>query len=78
MEGDEGDTSTWSTTGGGSVTVSVAVPDLPSTDAVILVEPALIPVAIVALPDDGLIVATEVRLLVHLKVLPDITVPSDP
>ena len=29
--------------GGGSVTVSVAVPDLPSTDAVIVMEPATNP-----------------------------------
>ena len=56
------------------VTVNVAVPDTPSTVAVIVVEPAF---RARANPDDGLIVATEVRLLVHLKVLPGISVLSD-
>ena len=73
IEGDDGDTVTRSTTGGGgggSVTLRFAVPDLPSTDALIVVEPALTPVAVVAVPDDGLIVATEVLLLDHVKVLP--------
>ena len=66
----DGDTVTRSTTGGGSVTVSTAVSDLPSTDARIVVEPAFTPLAVVAVPDDGLTVATVVLLLVHLKVLP--------
>ena len=64
----DGDTVTRSTTGGGSVTVSMAVSDLPSTDARIVVEPAFRPLA----KPDELMVATEVRLLVHLKFLPDI------
>ena len=48
----------------------MAVSDLPSTDARIVVEPASSPVAVVAVPDDGLTVATVVLLLVHVKDLP--------
>ena len=70
---DDGLTVTLATTGGGSVTVNVAVPDLPSTFAVIVVEPASTPVA----NPDELMVATEVLLLVQAKVLPDIIVLSD-
>jgi hypothetical protein len=44
---------------------------------VIIVEPELTPVAVVDVPEDGLTVATEVILLVHAKVLPEISVPSD-
>ena len=77
IDAEDGDTSTRFTTGGGSVTLNVAVPDTPSTVALIVVEPALTPVAVVAVPDDGLTVATEVLLLDQAKVLPIITVPSD-
>ena len=70
IDTDDGLTVTRSTTGGGSVTVSVAVPDLPSTVAVIVVEPASTPVA----KPDELMVATEGLLLVQVNVLPDIIV----
>ena len=59
------------------MTVNLAVSDLPSTDALIVVEPAFTPRAVVDDPDDGLTVATERLLLVQLNVLPGITVPSD-
>ena len=64
---------TRATTGGGSVTVNLAVPDLPSTDALIVVEPAFTPLA----KPEELMVATEVRLLVHVKVLPGMASLSD-
>ena len=70
IDTDGGLTVTRSTTGGGSVTVSVAVPDFPSTVAVIVVEPASTPVA----KPDELMVATEGLLLVQVNVLPDIIV----
>ena len=73
IDTDDGLTMTRSTTGGASVTVSVAVPDLPSTVAVIVVDPASTPVA----KPDELMVATEVLLLVQVKVLPDIIVLSE-
>ena len=59
--------------GAGVVTVSIAVPDSPSTSAVIVAEPACLPSA----RPDELTVATVVLLLVHVKVLPDISVLSD-
>ena len=74
IDTDDGLNVTRATTGGGSVTVSVAVPDTPSTVAVIVVEPASTPVAN---PDESM-VATEVLLLVQVKVLPDIIVSSEP
>ena len=73
IDTDDGLTATRATTGGDSVTVSEAVPDTPSTAAVIVVEPASTPVAN---PDESM-VATEVLLLVHVKVLPDIIVLSE-
>ena len=73
IDTDDGLTATRATTGGDSVTVNVAVPDTPSTFAVIVVEPASTPVA----KPDELMVATEVLLLVHVKVLPDIIVLSE-
>ncbi len=63
-------------TGGGSVTVRVAVSETPSTVALIVVEPSSTPVAVVADPDDGLTVATEVLLLDQAKDLPVISVLS--
>ncbi len=74
IDGDDGLTVTLFTVGGGgSVTVNVAEPDTPSTVALIVVEPASTPVA----NPDELIVATEVMLLVHVNVLPDITMSSE-
>lgn len=58
---------------GGLVTVKVALPDLPSTLALIVVEPLL---TAVANPDE-LTVATEVLLLVQVKVLPNIRSSSE-
>ena len=49
------------------------MPDLPSTVAVIVVEPASSPVA----NPDELMVATEALPLVHVNVLPDIIVLSE-
>ena len=65
IDTDDGLTVTRATTGGDSVTVSVAVPDTPSTVAVIVVEPASTPVA----NPDALMVATEALLLVATEVL---------
>ncbi|MDE2999460.1 MAG: hypothetical protein OXU79_10340, partial [Gemmatimonadota bacterium] len=73
IDTDDGLTVTRATTGGDSVTVNVAVPDMPSTVAVIVVEPASTPVA----NPDALMVATEALLLVQAKVLPDIIVLSE-
>ena len=73
IDTDDGRTATRATTGGGSVTVNVAVPETSSTVAVIVVEPASTPVAN---PDES-IVATEALLLVQVIVLPDIIVLSE-
>ena len=73
IDTDDGLTVTRATTGGGSVTVSVAVPGMPSTVAVIVVEPASTPVAN---PDESM-VATEGLLLDQMKVLPDISTSTE-
>ena len=59
--------------GVGSVTVNVAVSDLPSTSAFIVVDPASFAVA----NPELLMVATDVSLLVHVMVLPEISIPAD-
>ena len=69
IEGDAGETTTRSTGGGGgSVTVNFTALDTPSTSAVI----AVIPVFFAVASPDVLMVATDVLLLVQVKVLPGI------
>ncbi len=61
------------TTGGGSATMSIAVPDTSSTVAVISTSPAPTPVAS---PDPSM-VATIISLLVQVTTTPGIAIPSE-
>ena len=74
IDGEVGSTRTTATTGGGVVTVSGAVPVTPSACALIVVVPGFTPLA---KPEEPLIVATLVLLLVQENVTPETTEPFD-
>jgi hypothetical protein len=71
IDGDSGDTVTAVTTGGAAVTVTVAVPDLPETVAVIVAEPAATPLT---MPLEFTVAAASL-LVDHVTVSPVIALP---